>query len=113
MAWFPGYGEFYQRALLQMGQSDSASWQNEREDEAPTHWLIALQGYPKDPFSDFYSWEILIYEATSHGSFHYEHPFYRSEVYTCIHKAYDMSRAFTEMARDDRIAGLQPEEQIS
>ncbi|MBM7693140.1 hypothetical protein JOC77_002579 [Peribacillus deserti] len=114
MTLFPGYGyrEFYQRALLPMGKKDKASYYD-LSDSPSTHWLIALQGFPKEPSSQYYHWNILIFPTNENGSFTYNKPYYVSESFASFHQAYDYSKSLADSALNDTITSRQPTERIS
>ncbi|PLT28949.1 hypothetical protein [Peribacillus deserti] len=114
MTLFPGYGyrEFYQRPLLPMGKKDKASCHS-LNDITSTHWLIALQGFPKEPSSDFYHWNILVFPTNESGSFTYKKPYYVSESFSSFHQAYDYSKSLADSAVNDMITSRQLTERIS
>ncbi len=95
----PNYGEFYQRALITIGESDRSSV----DCETCTHWLIALEGSEMDKDTGSYHWNVVVFPSKKCGGFNYKLPYFVSERFTSIHKAIDYTSQLEKMAKEDQL----------
>lgn len=103
----PSYREFYQKSMIPMGVNDQNTYQTAGEENDSrmllTHWLVALQGEPENPDSDFYVWRVIVYPANSEGSFKWNDPYYASPPHRCIQKAIEFARTIETCAKSDNL----------
>lgn len=95
----PNYGEFYQRSLIAIGETDRGSV----DCESCTHWLIALEGNEMDKVTGAYQWNVVIFPSKKCGGFNYKLPYYVSDSFSSIHKAIDYTSQLEKMAKDDQL----------
>lgn len=107
MGFFPSYREFYQRALILIGENDRSSVRakeaNGEVDDFLTHWLIALEGNEANAQSDIYHWKVMVYPANTKGSFKYDNPYLVSPHYQSFHEAVDYIRELETFAKEDQL----------
>lgn len=99
----PNYGEFYQRALIMIGDADRVSVKEQSECDTCTHWLIALEGNEMDKNTGAYQWNVIIYPSKVCGGFDYKLPYYVSDSFTSIHKAIDYTSELEKKAKEDQL----------
>ncbi|MGG0720379.1 hypothetical protein ABE096_22765 [Robertmurraya massiliosenegalensis] len=87
---FPNHREFYQRKLIPIISSEDIPLPD------PSHWLIALEGHNPSPDTEFYHWNIVLYQTNSNGYFYKKKPFYISTSFNNFHQA---CQAATELEK--------------
>ena len=96
------YMDFYQKALVPIGENDLNCYKNETAFQANySHWLIALVGELKNIDKEFYCWKVAIYPADSAGGFSFRSPIYSSTLFDCIHKAFEHATNVERASRND------------
>ncbi|MFE8703569.1 hypothetical protein ACFYKX_23675 [Cytobacillus sp. FJAT-54145] len=111
--YYPNYTEFYQKALIPIGVNDHSSllkWSN--DDTEVSHWLIALEGHPKDK-SEYYTWKVIVFATDRNGNFRGRKPCYTSIMFECFHKAYDAVKEIETQGRSDVLYSSNFQERIS
>ncbi len=104
------YEEFYQKALIPMGQKDRTTLQDSGSEL--THWLVALEGHPRAG-DVYYLWEAAIYPANNQGFFNHFKPLYKSSRFECFDEAYEAARSIEKLGRNDDLSSLDIKEKIS
>jgi hypothetical protein len=95
--------EFYPTAFIRIGENDHSMLKGSRfMSEASVHWLVALDGHPKNGSEEFYVWNVLVYLADTYGNFELSEPHYCTESYSCFEQA-------CNTAKDLMISGLNDE----
>lgn len=95
--------EFYPTAFIRIGENDQSMLKGSRfMSETSVHWLVALDGHPRNETGDFYIWNVLVYLADIHGNFELSQPHYCTESYSCFEQA-------CNTAKDLMISGLNDE----
>lgn len=107
----PYYREFYQKAIVPIGINDRMALQETATQSS--HWLIALEGQPSAPESEFYHWKVSIYPSDEEGSFNCSQPAYCSPMHDCFHSAVDTARSFEAYSKNDEIYSAFIQEKIS
>ncbi|MDP4162223.1 MAG: hypothetical protein Q8906_01090 [Bacillota bacterium] len=109
----PYYREFYQKALVPIGFKDRIAHLELNVSTHSTHWLIALEGQPSSPGSEYYHWKVSIYPSDEEGSFIYNHPAYCSPMLECFNSAVDLARSFETYSKNDEIYSEYIQKKIS
>ena len=99
------YKDFYQKALIPIGEKDYYFFKETTHSIPSTHshWLIALVGELKDIEKEFYCWKVTIYPADSNGSFSWKSPCYSSSLFDCIHMAYNHALELENFSKNDEL----------
>jgi hypothetical protein len=100
---FSNYREFYQKALIPIGEKDKTALLN--TGSQLTHWLVSLEGQPRDN-DEYYLWEVAIYPADNEGSFNWYTPLYRSTLFDCIDEAFEAARNLEQNGRNDELSSI-------
>ncbi|WP_349407448.1 hypothetical protein [Pseudalkalibacillus sp. SCS-8] len=102
----PNYGEFYQRALVLIGESDQATVKEQNHCESCTHWLIALEGSEMDKVTGAYQWNVFVFPSKQCGGFNYKMPYYVSGNFTSIYEAIDYTSQLEKKAKEGQMFTL-------
>lgn len=114
---FPNYRDFYQKALIPIGNRDRSAINASGVTEPPslfTHWLIALEGElkPKQP-CEYYHWKVSIYPANGDGAFNWNQVYYSSSEMDSIDQAIELARTFETYSMKDELHSSNLQEKIS
>lgn len=105
--------DFYHSSLVPIGLNDQTALKdNPLKTQSSTHWMIALEGFPKKD-STRYVWKVLIYFTDPEGTFTWEKPFYTSKIHDCFHTAYETAKHLERSGRNDQLYSLTLQEKIS
>jgi hypothetical protein len=101
----PNFGEFYQKALIPIGDVDKSILHHTLKGEFEqftfaTHWLIALEGNPILRGSDHYHWRVMVYPSNRDSVFHYKFPHFVSEYIKNMDTAIVLARTLENQARN-------------
>jgi hypothetical protein len=91
---FQNYRDFYQLKLIPINLNDHMPSSD------VTHWLIALEGHAPSDDSEFYLWNVVVYQANSDGYLHKKKPYYISSSFNCFHKACEAASKLTEKMKN-------------
>lgn len=103
---FPNFKEFYQKALIPVGEHDQQLLLQSRKeknesDTITTHWLIALEGDVIKKGSEMYHWKVVVYPSTLNGAITCKKPFFISPFFKTMYEAIDFSREIERQATAD------------
>lgn len=99
------YRDFYQKALIPIGENDYVCLKNAAATDFAnhSHWLIALEGQLKSIEKEYYCWTVSVYPADSNGSFLWNTPCYTSSKYDCIHMAFEHASDIEKCSKNDQL----------
>jgi hypothetical protein len=101
----PNFREFYQRALIPIGENDRLSaLKGSLNLDSCSHWLLALEGNEVDQYTGVYHWKVVIYPAKTNGHCNYELPYFVSTLFNTFNTAIDSIRDLEKLARDDQLS---------
>lgn len=106
------YRDFYEKALIQAGQSDKKAFLDNHPDLLQTHLLLGLQGAPADG-SNYYHWNVIIYKSDAFGIYEACTPVYTSSFYDRFDDAVDAARNIEKKIRNDQLHSERVQEKIS
>lgn len=106
------YRDFYQKALIQAGQSDKKAFLDEHPDLLHTHLLIGLQGTPAEG-SEYYHWNVTIYKSDAFGFYDGCTPVYSSALFDRFDDAVDAAGNIEMKIRHDQLHAVRLQEKIS
>lgn len=104
----PNFREFYQKALLPIGELDKQVFHHTFHGDHEqltfaTHWLVALEGNPVQKNSEKYHWQVLVYPSNIDGVFHYKYPHFVSEYMNTMDHAIELARELENRAKNEGI----------
>lgn len=103
----PNYNEFYQRALILIGEMDRSSIKEKipsiEDFESRTHWLLALQGSELDKTTGVYHWNVVVYPSKSCGNFNYKQPYFVSPFFLTFNEAIEFIKDLETKAKEDQL----------
>lgn len=102
------YQEFYQKPLVQIGQSDAQSLLSETE----THWLIAVEGMEIEKGKERYHWKLFVFKANKDGTFDYQSPYFSTPQISCIHEAFKLATEIESQCKSDKFSAYPLASQI-
>lgn len=114
---FPNHRDFYQKALIPIGNRDRSAFNVGAVTEHPplfTHWLIALEGElkPQQP-REYYHWKVSIYPANGDGAFNWNRVYYSSQGMDSIDQAIELARTIETYSTNDELHSSNLQEKIS
>lgn len=86
------FKEFYPNAIIPISDDDRTVVEGLSNASTLTHWLIAIEGHPKNPSSEKYVWKISIYPSNSSGSYYVMQPYYTSSPFDTVSKAIEKAK---------------------
>jgi hypothetical protein len=103
----PNFREFYQRALIHIGENDRLSaLKCTANSDRCTHWLLALEGNVVSQETEAYHWKVVVYPTNKKGSCDYNDPLFVSTLYFSFNDAVDYIRKLEKMAQDDQLGNV-------
>lgn len=101
----PNFGEFYQKALIPIGDVDKSILHHTLKGELEqfsfaTHWLIALEGNPIKKGFDQYQWRVMVYPSNRDSVFQYKFPHFVSEYIMRMDEAISLARMLESQAKN-------------
>lgn len=106
------YREFYEKALIQAGNSDKKTFLDIHTDLLHTHLLIGLQGHQVDA-KEYYHWNVTIYKSDSTGIYDACTPIYSSASFDRFDDAVEAARNIEKEVRNDQLHTARLQEKIS
>ncbi len=110
----PNFLEFYQKDIVPIGPKDRKYLLDEHYSVTAesSHWLIALDGRPALNNPYYYTWNIVVYQASAEGFFLLKQPYYVSESFEDFNQACAAADKIAEDCRFDRLIANTREKQI-
>jgi hypothetical protein len=103
----PNFREFYQRALIRIGENDRLSaLKCSADSDRCTHWLLALEGNVVGKETEAYHWKVVVYPTNMKGSCDYHVPYFVSSLYFSFNDVVDYIRELEKMALDDQLGNV-------
>jgi len=112
----PNYHDFYQKALLPIGEKDLLALKESKidnTDSPSTHWLIAVEGEQIDQPAIYFFWKVSIYPANSDGDFNWKKPYYCSTAYDSMDHAHELASTLVNRIKFDELSSIKLQEKIS
>jgi hypothetical protein len=106
------YRDFYKKALIPAGSSDSKAFMDIQPDLLHTHLLIGLQGHQENG-KEYYHWNVTIFKSDSAGSYDACKPIYASSLYNKFDDAVEAARNIEKEIRNDQLHTVRQQEKIS
>ncbi|MEH7886499.1 hypothetical protein V7654_19535 [Bacillus sp. JJ1609] len=106
------YREFYEKALIQAGNSDKKTFLDIQPDLVHTHLLIGLQGHPVDD-KEYYHWNVTIYKSDSGRFYDACTPIFSSAPFDRFDDAVEAARNIEKEVRNDQLHNVMLQEKIS
>lgn len=98
--YIPNYRDFYQTSLTPIGPQDLSHLENLCHVDSP-HWLIALEGKNVGKEREFFTWNIVVYQADKHGCFYGKEPHYISPSFQSFDEAFSTAKEYKQICMDD------------
>ncbi|MFP7295929.1 hypothetical protein [Neobacillus niacini] len=111
----PNYHDFYQKALIPIGCNDLVALKEyESYDfDAPSHWLIAVEGEQLPLSRIYFHWKVSIYPSNVDGDFNWKKPFYCSPIMESMDHAHELACTLTATSKRDQLSTFNLQEKIS
>jgi hypothetical protein len=109
---FSNYRDFYQKGIIPMNPKTRAQLDKQLNPEE-SFLLVALDGYNQSVESEFYCWNVVIYQSNRDGYFQEKKPLFISSSYNNFLQAYKSAIEYESILRNDGLQSLVNIDQIS